>query len=372
MRTIAWAGRCWLATVAATLALVASCTSSAGPQGENPAATDATATSAPQPGLVVGEVPVWYDEAGLHHGDVVEQTPVELFDSDGRSGVLALVRTGALYRDPATDDVWFHPWGGAPRVIGHDSPAGPGGDPGGDVAAWFEGEDLVVYDTARDREIARSVSEDTVLLHEPHVVDGFVNVEHELGGNGFRRVTAEEVVWHAGFRSAVYRFDVTTGETSVLWKEPTAGEAAQKLTDVHDATRVWALWDLQGGDDAETATGLRIDAAGSEWLRLLEDVEGIEPIGRLNADGSFVLTPTISRGRHGAAIVEVRSGRIWNLPVRDSYAWLSWSYDDLAVLVADPVGRDDEITHGRLIACDAVTRTCDRWKHHGSVLLPTS
>ena len=31
-----------------------------------------------QPKPVVGAVPVWYDAKGLHRGDVVEQTPVEL------------------------------------------------------------------------------------------------------------------------------------------------------------------------------------------------------------------------------------------------------------------------------------------------------
>ena len=93
------------------------------------------------PGILVGAVPVWYDAAGLHRGDVVEKTPVTLFTDTNRmethvnlGGVLALVRRGALYRDLTNDDVWFHPWGGEPRVVGHDSSAGPGGDPDGDVA----------------------------------------------------------------------------------------------------------------------------------------------------------------------------------------------------------------------------------------------
>ena len=95
----------------------------------------------PSPGIVVGAVPVWYDAKGLHRGDVVEQTPVEIGRQDGDTmqGALALVRSGAVYLDPATGDVWFHPWGGEPRIVGHDSAAGPGGDPSGDTAAWFEG-----------------------------------------------------------------------------------------------------------------------------------------------------------------------------------------------------------------------------------------
>ena len=101
-----------------------------------------------------GSVPVWYDATGLHRGDVVEQTPVDVWDGEG--GDLALVRTGALYRDQANNDVWFHPWGGEPRIVGRDSREGPGGDPNGDLAAWFEGQELVVYDTAKDLQVSRT------------------------------------------------------------------------------------------------------------------------------------------------------------------------------------------------------------------------
>jgi hypothetical protein len=137
----------------------------------------------------VGAVPVWYDAKGLHRGDVVEQTPVALVepeqvvDADGElipaRGALAVV-SGAVYLDPATGGVWFHPWGGDPRIVGHHSAAGPGGDPrivghhsaagpggdpNGDTAVWFEGSDplnatpgeLVVYDMAAGREISRTM-----------------------------------------------------------------------------------------------------------------------------------------------------------------------------------------------------------------------
>ena len=61
----------------------------------------------------------------------MEHTPVV------PQGALALVRSGALYWDEMSD-VWFHPWGGGPRIVGHTSVAGPGGDPNSDTAAWFE------------------------------------------------------------------------------------------------------------------------------------------------------------------------------------------------------------------------------------------
>ena len=81
--------------------------------------------------LAGGDVPVWYDAKGLHRGDVVEQTPVEIVASRSGTtsveGALALVRSGAVYLDPATGDVWFHPWGGEPRIVGHNSRRAPAG-----------------------------------------------------------------------------------------------------------------------------------------------------------------------------------------------------------------------------------------------------
>ena len=119
---------------------------------------------------VVDDAPVWYDARGLHRGDVVEETPIKIGQPDTMdtplTGALALVRSGAVYVDDPVGDVWFHPWGGEPRIVGHDSEAGPGGDPNGDIAVWFEGSDadtlpagpgeLVVYDTAAGREISRT------------------------------------------------------------------------------------------------------------------------------------------------------------------------------------------------------------------------
>src|SRR5262245_9116707 len=154
---------------------------------------------------VVGAGPVWYDAQGLHRGDVVEQTPVDLVVPERavskdqvipQEGALALVRSGAVYLDPATGDVWFHPWGGEPRIVGHNSDAGPGGDPDGDIAAWFEGSDalnagpgeLVIYDTAAGREISRTV--------QARGVDRSSG-DHYPAGNRFLQVSAERVVWSA-------------------------------------------------------------------------------------------------------------------------------------------------------------------------------
>jgi hypothetical protein len=116
---------------------------------------------------------------------------------DGQRGALALVRSGAVYLDPATGDVWFHPWDGEPRVVGRNSATGPGGDPSGDTAVWFEGSrpdgptggpgELVVYDTAAGQEISRTV--------QAHGVGDISCCEYRPTGNGFLQVSAERVVW---------------------------------------------------------------------------------------------------------------------------------------------------------------------------------
>ena len=42
-------------------------------------------------------------------------------------------------------------------------------------------------------------------------------------------------------------------------------------------------------------------------------------------------------------------GEVWKVPHRGSYAWFAWSYGDVAVVR----------TGGQLLACHAVTRSCD-------------
>jgi len=297
-----------------------------------------------RPPQLIGTGAVWYDAAGLHHGNVVEQTPVELFEptGDGVQGVLALVRGGALYRDPATDDVWFHPWGGEPRVVGHDSAAGPGGDLEGDVAAWFEGHELVVYDTARDREISRTT--------ETPVLD-YATWE-QSGGNGFRHVSGEEIVW--GSRGQVRRLDLATGKSSILWEAPGYGSGSE---DVHNGTRV--RHDLEASD-------LILEVDGRQERR----IPALGPEVELSSDGSFLLAPDDSDTNtpHPAAIVDVRSGERWNLPGGDhGYPAIAWSYGDVALVLVDRGSGE-----GPPLACHALTRQCEELPFQGPVLLPTS
>ena len=236
----------------------------------------------PEPKVVVPQVPVWYDDAGLHHGRRVDPTPVDLLgtkaqEQDSSGGVLTLVRTGALYRDPATDDVWWHPWRGKPRVVGEDSATGPGGDPHGDVAAWFEGDELVVWDTVRDRVLSRT--------SQAEVAAPYMS-EHLASGYGFQHVSAEEVVWRAEDEAGqvvVQRLDLATGQVSVLFQTSMYEDETRLLEDVHGDTRVWA--------DTGDVISLTARYPGGETVA----PAGVEATGRLNAEGKFLLrrpTPT--------------------------------------------------------------------------------
>jgi hypothetical protein len=310
----------------------------------------APAPAAPPNGVVAGAVPVWYDAAGLHRGNIVEATPVDLLPAGSNQPEhgLALVRGGALYRDPATDDVWFHPWGGQPEVVGEDVVAGPGGDPEGDLAAWFEGAELVVYDTAHGRESSRVVVAPVVRR------SGY---GHGVGDNGFVHVSGTEVVWRGtnGEPSVVHRIDVQTGRSSLLW--PTEPGSARELADTHGSTRLWL--EPVKGEQVPV-----VEIAGRQQLRL--DGRGLVGLPSLSSDGQLLLSATGPYEVHGVAIADVRNGETWQLPVSGSYAWAAWSYGDVALVT---VTRDGAMQP--LLACVASTRTCEELPPQGGVLLPT-
>jgi len=243
-----------------------------------------------------------------------------------------------MYLDPATGDVWFHPWGGDPRIVGHDSEAGPGGDPNGDTAVWFEGGELVVYDTAAGREISRTL--------QSHAV-GLCGTcgEHRPAGNWFLQVSAERVVWIAGWESndTAYSYDVRSQRTSVI-----------SVVDVHDQVEV-----LDGGSTRPGADGeLVLAAAGRSEDRYPE----LEPRARLSPSGSYLLAVESTDTRHGAIIVDTRTGELWRLP-KNVYPWLAWSYGDIAMV---------DHTEDQLLACDAARHTCEPLQAERPFLLPTN
>ena len=323
---VALAGVAVLALVAGAVALLRIDRDDAAPITTDPPATTVPAVDA---------VPVWYDAKGLHRGDVVEQTPVEVgqrVGGDSITGALALVRSGAVYLDPATGDVWFHPWGGEPRIVGHNSAAGPGGDPNGDTAAWFEGSELVVYDTAAGREISRTDQ-------GGHVVSG-LSGDHNPAGNSFLQVSTERVVWY-GFGPGLYSHDLRTGRTSVV-----DVQRERWLVDVHDDVEVLA---------GPGALVLRVKG------RVEERYPDLESRVRLSPSGHYALAVESTEERHAAAIVDTRTGELWQVP-RNAYPWIAWSYGDIALVDAE----------GALLACDAAHRACERLHPDRPFLMPTN
>jgi hypothetical protein len=339
--------RALLAGAVGTVAVVLGATAAMGGLGH--AKSDGL-EPAVRPGIVAAGVPVWYDAKGLHHGDVVEQTPVVLLQPErtlksgqivGEKGALALVRSGAVYLDPATGDVWFHPWGGTPRIVGQGSATGPGGDPNGDTAAWFEGSDLVIYDTAGGGQLSRT--------HELGAFDASGGGgEYTPTGNSFLQVSAERIRWKGEY--GWYSHDVRAGTTSAVPNPKGRG-----LVDVHDDVKAF------GG------AGLLVSVPGQAERRF----PTLSSHVRLSSSGNFVLAAesiapdyvTDPNGftRHGPAIVDTRTGELWRVP-KDGYPWITWSYGEIA-LMAIPDG---------LLVCDAARRTCETLQPVGPFLMPTN
>jgi hypothetical protein len=284
---------------------------------------------AERPGVADGAV--WYDARGLHRGDVVEATPVEI------AGPLALVRSGAVYSDAASGDVWFHPWGGDPRLVGRSSAAGPGGDPDGDTAAWFEGVDaldgqrgeLVVYDTAAGREVSRTMQSNTVSMRLG---------DHRPVGNGFLQVSAGRILWTG--QGGVFTLDLRTGTTA---KAEVPKE--RHVEDAHDDVELFQ----------ERGSSLVLSVPG----RAEERYPGLEPVGRLSPSGDYVLAVEGTEDRHAAVIIDTRTGELWRVPGND-YPWIAWSYGDVALIDIEDA----------LLACDAARRTCERLRTERPILLP--
>lgn len=313
-----------------------------------PAGAPSAGVNEPGPGWVDGAV--WYDLDGLHRGNRVVQTAVPLFLHD-LPGALALVRNGALYDDLRFGHVWYHPWDGQPRVVGEDSVAGPGGDPEGDIAAWFEGTELVVYNTAVGVVISRTT--ESPVLEDPFraYVGGF---EH-VSGNGFLHVSAEEVVWRSAL--GVRRLDVAAGRSALLHQSSPTDNP--RLEDVRHGTQVWG--------NSKTV-GLTVDINGRRQSPPL----GVEPPGRLSPDGSYLAAPWRKGESLGVAFMNMRTGEKWVVAGEEWNAWISWSYGDIAVVRVERGTTGPELD---LLACNVVKRTCERLADHEDsffTLLPNS
>lgn len=342
------------------------------PAASSPVPSGSRSSASPR----VEALPVWYDAAGLHHGDKVERTGVPLrphWSSDrSRLPHLALVRTGAVYADPRTDDVWFHPWGGRPRVIGHGAASGPGGDPQGDIAVWFDGWHLMVYDTARHRVVSRT-------REVAGVEAGSDSVEHVMHSNGFVHVSAHEVVWRSP--DGLGRRDLDTGTSVLPWQpRPPAAAVAIHARNVNygqvdshgvppllDKSAVNAVWLAAvpvKGRDGEFRPRMFVQGPGTAQTPL----RGLDFPGRLSPDGRWLLTAATADDRPGVAITDVRTGARWKPFAKSVYAFFSWTYGDVAVM---RIHREtDPDLSWQLVACHAGRRTCEPLRSRGDVLLP--
>lgn len=327
-------------TTAAVIAVVAVTTLGDDASEPSPAPPP---SETPSLGVEVGDVPVWYDAAGLHRGHVVEQTAIPLGPSSrGDNALLTLVRTGALYFDRRAGEVWLHPWGGRPRVVG-TSWSGPSGDPESDTAAWFEGDEIVVYDTAAGQEVVRMTAPE-VRAHN--------QMEHINSGNGFLRVSSDEVAWLTKTPvQTVVRLDLDTLEISEhVGARPEEGEF---LVDLYGEVEAWSSSNTEGID-------LFDPDDFAQYLTL-------EPMARFSPDGRFLLAA--SAAPHGISVLDLDSGRTDRMPERSAYyAWLSWSYGHTAVISL----RTFDGGSGLLLACDAASRGCEHLEEEdGELLLPS-
>jgi hypothetical protein len=324
-----------------------------------PAESASTADGTPAADGSGSPAPVWWDADGLHRGDLVEPTAVPLSAVEGMIGGaatrhLALVRTGALYRDHRDGRVWFHPWGGSPRVVGRSTAAGPGGDPQGDTAAWFDGDELVVYDTVRHEVLSRT--------REPAgVSDRAEYVEHVGHGNGWVHVSPTQVVWRYGGDAsyAVARRDLVAGTSQSPWQPVPSSGAAMRFVDLTSHTAAWV-----GGREHAGFGTFAFDSDETEGTTVIDAV--LEYPGRLSPDGWWLLTGELDDGGHGVAFSDLRSGRTWKPFDEATYAFFSWAYGDVAVMRTQRQVADGPWV---LTSCTASTRSCVELPTAGDVVV---
>jgi hypothetical protein len=321
---------------------------------------DTEPSPAPRPGAVklpIGTPPhdaVWYDADGLHHGTDVYPVP-----DDATPLSIALVRGGAVYLVPTTLHIRYPPWDGRARDIGRGSreagwKLGPGSDPEGSVAAWFDGTDLVMYDTARGSEVAR-VSE------RGHRVMPFY--ENEFGTR-FRYVDDRGVVWDAR-DGRVLMFDRTTGRTTTVSRVSHRAHTPY-VVDWRPGLRAW-----DSNDDAHAAVLTRADGSV-----LFSGSLGSGPV-RFSPDGGYLVTldrpqdDDLSTDVAAPVLVDTTDGTSWRAVASTSDASVGWGYGHtLMYLQSGGTGAFD--APAPLIVYDAATRHLVSVEHRGEVVLPAN
>lgn len=323
--------------------------------GATDSSSDLSPSSTPPPTGADG-VPVWYDADGLHRGDLVLPTSVPLRQGTSVWSPLTLVRSGALYVDRARREMWLQPWDGKARVVGSEVTTGPGGDPAGDTAAWFEGDELVVYDTAGGRVLQRiDLPSGRRQLPAPAM---------HLPAATFVEVSDDRVTWLTDHNGAL-SVTVATGELGELDAHEASGAV---LVDAVAGREVLST----GHADLPQSSSVAVRSEGGRRLELPDLEAGT---GRLSPDGTLLLAVTEESSGHRAVTIDVtgvvrtdlRGGEADDVPLT-----LAWSYDDTVLMLRQTfVGGEPDPDSSSLQACDAVSGTCSPVATRGLVVLPS-
>ena len=199
------------------------------------------------------------------------------------------------------------------------------------------------HDTAAGHEISRT--------EQPAAAD-VISGDHYPVGNRFLQVSAERVVWQGIDTSGPYMAE-SSGTYSYDLRTRTFSEI-DALVDVQDRVGISAGPGDPSEPDGESALVLR--------GYLHRRYPNLETHARLSPSGNYVLAVEGTEERHGAAIVDTRTGELWQVPW-DTYPWIAWSYGDIALVDTDP---------GPFLACDAARRTCERLHPDRPFLMPTN
>ena len=202
---------------------------------------------------------------------------------------LALVADGVVYGDIESHSVWYQPWNGEPRIVGNNSEVGPAGDANSTTAAWFDGTELVMFDTATGRELARAEQRPRS-LPDPR--------RENTQGNTILEVTPDAVSWPA--ESGLYRFDRATGETTTLSRRLKIKPSFTGI-DTHD-----------GVTAVTTEAGLTgIISSTGKTLHTFEAGQLSGPL-LFSADGRYLAGITELAGTYHAVVADVGSGEIYH------------------------------------------------------------
>jgi hypothetical protein len=314
-------------------------------------------TPAPRPPTIVptGTPPrgaVWYDADGLHHGTDVYAVP-------GTAAPISIapVRGGAVYLVPSTLHVRYQPWHGPARDIGRGSREanwllGPGSGPGGTTAAWFDGQDLVMYDTATDTEVAR--------VSEPgrRVMPYY---EHEFGTR-FRYVDAYYVVWDAR-DGRVLMYDRPRGRTTTIGHVSSGADGSRVVDWRPDMVA------SSGGDPAAVTVATTSESSAFH----LPDVLADGPV-RFSPSGLYLMA--LTDAGEGAppdaaepVLMNTFDGSTWRPVESTSDASVGWGYGNtLMYLQSGATGQFDD--PAPLLVYDARSRRLVAVEHRGEVILP--